>query len=189
MLFADGKTNGAKVCYVDTSPEATARQALGVLLPKDDELSKPDLRPLQLGLPLDGAAESRSIHRAIGKLALEAQAKPGPMLLYFAGHGSSAVSTAPAAYDLWNDSELDAHQLAKELARLPRTTPVVLVMAQCFSGAFGNVVYTGGDPKQAPVPRNIAGFFSAAPDREASGCSWETGEADYQDFSSYSLAR
>src|ERR1700679_3763466 len=28
VLFADGKTDGAKICYVDKSPEAMARQAL-----------------------------------------------------------------------------------------------------------------------------------------------------------------
>ena len=58
-------------------------------------------------------------------------------------------------------------------------------MAQCFSGSFGNVLFAEGNEKGAVVRPNLAGFFSEAPDREASGCSWETGEADYQDFSSY----
>jgi hypothetical protein len=185
VLFADGKTNGAKICYVSKTPDAVARQALSVLLPKNDDLSKPDLRALQLDVALDGPAETKPIHRAIGKLAAEAAARPAPILLFFAGHGSPASGTLTPAYDLWNDGELDVHQLARELTRVPPSAPVVLVMAQCFSGAFGNVLFEGGDAKGALARPHLAGFFSAAPDREASGCSWETGQADYQDFSSY----
>jgi len=185
VLFADGRPDGAKVCFLDKTPESTARQALGVLLPNDDELNGPDLRPLHLGLPVDGSARAKSIHFAIGKLAAEAEARPAPVLLYFAGHGSQSSAAGTPAYDLWDDKELDVHALARELARLPASAHVTLVMAQCFSGAFGNVLFADGDAKGAVARTNVAGFFSAAPDREASGCSWETDEADYQDFSSY----
>jgi hypothetical protein len=186
VLFADGESNGAKICYAAKTPEAIARQALGVLLPKDDALNAPDLRPLQLGVPLDGPAQAKNIHQAVGKLAAEAAARQAPILFFFAGHGSSSDSgTTTPAYDLWDNGELDVHQLAAELARVPNSAQVVLVMAQCYSGAFGNVLFAGGDAKGALVRPHLAGFFSAAPDREASGCSWETGQADYQDFSSY----
>jgi hypothetical protein len=185
VLFADGKTDGAKVCFLDKSADATARQALGVLLPKDDALNAPDLRPLQLGLPVDGSAGAKNIHVAIGKLAAEATARPAPVLLYFAGHGSASSDAGTPAYDMWDDKELDVHALAREVARLPASAHVTLVMAQCYSGAFGDVLFTGGTEKGLLARTNLVGFFSAAPDREASGCSWETGEADYQDFSSY----
>jgi hypothetical protein len=185
VLFADGKTDGAKVCFLDKSADATARQALGVLLPKDDALNAPDLRPLQLGLPVDGSAGAKNIHVAIGKLAAEATARPAPVLLYFAGHGSASSDAGTPAYDMWDDKELDVHALAREVARLPASAHVTLVMAQCYSGAFGDVLFTGGTEKGLLARTNFVGFFSAAPDREASGCSWETGEADYQDFSSY----
>jgi hypothetical protein len=185
VLFADGKTNGAKVCFLDKTADATARQALAVLLPKDDALNAPDLRALQLGLAVDGPAGAKTIHAAIGKLAAEAATKPAPVLLYFAGHGSSSSDAGTPAYDMWDDKEMDVHLLARELARLPASTHVTLVMAQCYSGAFGNVLFAGGSEKGELARTNLAGFFSAAPDREASGCSWETGEADYQDFSSY----
>jgi len=185
VLFADGKADGAKVCFLDKTADATARQALGVLLPHDDALNAPDLRPLQLGLALDGPARAKNIHVAMGKLAEAAAARPAPVLLYFAGHGSSSSDAGTPAYDMWDDKELDVHQLARELARLPASAHVTLVMAQCYSGAFGNVLFAEGNEKGALVRPNLAGFFSAAPDREASGCSWETDEADYQDFSSY----
>src|ERR1700761_3025143 len=100
VLFADGKTDGAKVCFLDKTADATARQALGVLLPKDDALNAPDLRPLQLGLPVDGPTRAKTIHAAFGKLAAEAEARPAPVLLYFAGHGSSSSDAGTPAYDM-----------------------------------------------------------------------------------------
>ena len=106
VLFADGKTDGAKVCFLDKTADATARQALGVLLPKDDALNAPDLRPLQLGLAVDGSPRARRIFTlAIGKLAAEAAARPAPVLLYFAGHGSASSDAGTPAYDMWDDKE------------------------------------------------------------------------------------
>src|SRR5205823_4254519 len=61
-------------------------------------------------------------------------------------------------------------------------------MVQCFSGAFGNVIFTGGDPNASPVDRVIAGFFAATPDRMAAGCTPEVNEAEYHDFTSYFFA-
>src|SRR5262249_6184393 len=56
------------------------------------------------------------------------------------------------------------------------------------SGAFGNVLFAGGDPHAAPVDREIAGFFAVTPDRMAAGCTPEVNEAEYHDFTSYFFA-
>src|SRR5205823_7178857 len=74
------------------------------------------------------------------------------------------------------------------IATLPAEAPVTLVMVQCFSGAFGNLVFTNGDPQAAPVQRTIAGFFAAPQDRMAAGCTSEVNEAEYHDFTSYFFA-
>src|SRR5204863_528561 len=63
-----------------------------------------------------------------------------------------------------------------------------LVMVQCFSGAFGNVLFEGGDPAAAAVERKIAGFFAAPRERAAAGCTPEVDEAEYHDFTSYFFA-
>ena len=69
---------------------------------------------------------------------------------------------------------MSVRDLAEEISRLPHPVPVVLVMAQCFSGAFADVIFCGGDPKGALGERSVVGFFSAQKDREAAGCSYAT---------------
>lgn len=88
---------------------------------------------------------------------------------------------------MWNGDELKVRDLEEEISRLPHGSPVVLVMAQCFSGAFADVLFRGADLRGPLAEANLAGFFSARKDREAAGCSYATKRADYQDFSSYFL--
>ena len=185
LLFADGKADQPTVSYADASPAADARRTLSILLASDAD--EPVLtRPPQLGVSLDGPARSPDIHRALARLASQAARQPAPLLLYFAGHGTQDErNEANTHYDLWDKDTLKVRALADELARFPRQVPVVLVMAQCFSGAFADVLFTHADPKSSLTNQNLVGFFSAQKDREAAGCSYATGEADYQDFSSY----
>ncbi|EYF08531.1 hypothetical protein [Chondromyces apiculatus] len=113
-----------------------------------------------------------------------------PLLLYFAGHGSPdrGRDLDNNVFDLWGGGGLSVRDLAARIEQLPPSTPVVLVMAQCFSGAFANVLFEGGDPEADPVDRDLVGFFAATRDRPASGCTPEINEADYTDFSSYFFA-
>src|SRR5439155_2824070 len=91
--------------------------------------------------------------------------------------------------DLWGEAQkLSVRDLAIHIASLPSDVPVTLVMVQCFAGELGNVVCAGGDPKAAPVGREIAGFFAATRERTAAGCTPELNEAEYHDFTSYFFA-
>ena len=187
VLFADGKTDRPTVSHADTRTAADAQRALSVLL-ADHDAEEPVLtRAPSLGVTPDGPARLHDLHRALTKLAAQAARQPAPILCYFAGHGTQdEKDEMNTGYDLWDGDEVRVRDLAAAIARLPRPVPVVLVMAQCFSGAFADVLFRGGDPKAAFVEdRNVVGFFSAQKDREAAGCSYATGRADYQDFSSY----
>lgn len=186
VLFADGRSDHASVSHADLSPAADARRALSILLADRDAAEPTLLRVPDLGASPDGPSRLPEFRRALAKLSAPAARSPAPLLLYFAGHGArDEKREEDTAYVLWNGETLKVRALAAELARLPRNVPVVLVMAQCFSGAFANVLFRRGDPTGAPVDQPIAGFFSARKDREAAGCSTATGQADYQDFSSY----
>ena len=186
LLFADGKTDHATVSYADTRASADARRALAILL-ADHDAGEPVLtRAPDLNAPLDGPARLRDLRRDLATLSAQMTKRPAPLLLYFAGHGTQdEQNETETHYDLWNDDELKVRDLAAEISRLPRQVPVVLVMAQCFSGAFADVLFRGGDPKAGLAEENVVGFFSAQKDREAAGCSYATERADYQDFSSY----
>jgi hypothetical protein len=186
LLFADGRRDSATVSALDLSAVPEARRALAVLLPENGLDPAPTHRKPEPGMKIDGPSRLRELDRAFIRLTGQAAANPAPVLLYFAGHGTQNEDTpAATSYDMWDSDELNVRALAAEVARLPARVPVVLVMAQCFSGAFANVLFHRGEPDGAPTGRDLAGFFSAHEDRTASGCSPETTAADYQDFSSY----
>ena len=186
LLFADGKADHPTVSYADTRASADAQRALAILLADHDTVEPVLTRPPELDVPLDGPARLRDFHRGLATLSAQVAKRPAPLLLYFAGHGTQdEKDETNTRYDLWDNDELNVRVLSTELARLPRGVPVVLVMAQCFSGAFADVLFPGGDSKPGAAPVNVAGFFSAQKDQEAAGCSYATERADYQDFSSY----
>ncbi|WP_437512133.1 hypothetical protein [Sorangium sp. So ce1099] len=113
-----------------------------------------------------------------------------PLLLYFAGHGSPDPrrDLDNNVFDLWGGGGLSVRDLAARMDELPDETPVVLVMAQCFSGSFANLLFEGGRPDGELVERDVVGFFAATRERPASGCTPEINEADYTDFSSFFFA-
>ncbi|WP_437667412.1 hypothetical protein [Sorangium sp. So ce1182] len=113
-----------------------------------------------------------------------------PLLLYFAGHGSPDPrrDLDNNVFDLWGGGGLSVRDLAARMDELPDEMPVVLVMAQCFSGSFANLLFEGGRPDGELVERDVVGFFAATRDRPASGCTPEINEADYTDFSSFFFA-
>ncbi len=66
--------------------------------------------------------------------------------------------------------------------------PVTIIMAQCYSGAFGNLIFDGGDPTHSYNNRDIVGFYATTKNRVAAGCTPALNEADYHDFTSYFFA-
>ncbi len=165
-LFADGNPRSRTVLYSDAQGHDRYR---ATILPRVDGPSRlgPFQRTFQ-GLTKSGGA---------------------PLLLYFTGHGSpGAVSYDNNDYDLWGGGGLSVKELASALRTLPRGTPVTVVMVQCFSGAFGSLLFQGGSPQGTPINLNLCGFFASTPDREAAGCTSEVNEADYHDFTSYFFA-
>jgi hypothetical protein len=167
VLFADGARDHGTVQFVDG--------------PRGLRYRAPRLARL------DGAATGEGFGAAWKSVA--AGHGGDPLLLYFAGHGSkNGRDLANNSYDLWRGGNLTVRQLAAKLEELPPRAPVVLVMAQCFSGSFANVLFEGGRPDGALVDRDVVGFFAATADRPASGCTPEVNEAEYQDFSSYFFA-
>ncbi len=111
----------------------------------------------------------------------------GRALLYFTGHGSGnrASEFNNNEFDLWDNDRLTVKRLAACMDALPARAPVTVVMVQCYSGAFGNLIFEDGDPSQALSPRTVCGFFAAVPQRMAAGCTPSIDEADYQDFTGY----
>ncbi|NEO27496.1 MAG: Caspase domain-containing protein, partial [Kamptonema sp. SIO4C4] len=101
-----------------------------------------------------------------------------PQFLYFTGHG------VPDEFILWGNGELTVRQLAQSAAQFPQSTPVVVMMAQCFSGSFADFIYQEGDPRQPVALQSRCGFFATVRSRPSVGCTPEVDESDYKDYSS-----
>lgn len=187
-LFANGDPTARTVLYEEQAkPKAPGEDAFAILFESPDEggATVERFRAPDLG-HLDGPARRTAVVSAFEQLK---RTDAGPVLLYFTGHGSRARdgNYDNNDFDLWGE-RLSVRELAAHIASLPPDVPVTLVMAQCFSGAFGNLIFTGGDPSAGPADREIAGFFAATPERTAAGCTPEVNEADYHDFTSYFFA-
>jgi hypothetical protein len=79
-------------------------------------------------------------------------------------------------------------ELVTQLEKVKKGVPVTILMVQCFSGAFANVIFEGANEQSGLLDRQVCGFFAATPDRVAAGCTPELNEAEYRDFSSTFLA-
>jgi hypothetical protein len=203
ILFADGTTETAHVLYIQPEPAPnTAEEAYRILMEGSrsgsQRFRRPELRSV------DGSADLTSLRQEIGKIAEEAK---GPILLYFTGHGEKGRTLNNNFYSLWAGEQpqvptlarpddtpprprplLTVRDLAAEIKRLPASSPVTVIMVQCYSGSFANLLFEDGDPEKPLLERPICGFFAATPDRPAAGCTPEINEADYQDFTSYFFA-
>lgn len=171
VLFADGNPRTKDVQYLASNSQEAYRAPK---LPR-----------------MDGPAELTAVSAELRKLSSKAGASPGtPVLLYFTGHGSPNPESNfdDNSFDLWNEEELQVKPLASMIARFPKQTPITVVMVQCFAGAFGNLVFDGGDPGAEFSGRNICGFFSSVAESMAAGCTPEVNEEDYHDFTGYFFA-
>ena len=186
-LFADGKIQNETVLYdVESNARDQANRLWKMLF--DSKRPDPDswvaTRAPRLNSRLDGASNQKNIAQAFARVRSDA-----PLLAYFTGHGGqNERDPNNNFYNLWGQEELSVRELSRHIARLPRKTPVTLVMVQCYSGAFGNVLFQDGDPKKPLTERDIAGFFASTNDRMAAGCTSEVDEAEYHDFTSYFFA-
>ena len=71
-------------------------------------------------------------------------------IIYFTGHGGKGASKTPyntTAY-LWENAKLRVSDFVKKLDQLPPQQSTILIMVQCYSGGFANVLFQDGDPKK-----------------------------------------
>jgi hypothetical protein len=112
------------------------------------------------------------------------QKSRAPTFLYFTGHGGHSQDYENNDFRLWGGDALTVQEFTALLDRLPTQTPVVTVMAQCYSGGFANMIYQGGYAKRSVVPHNRCGFFATLKQYTSVGCTPAVNEADYEDYSS-----
>ena len=111
--------------------------------------------------------------------------EPSNNLIYFTGHGGKGETKKPyntSAY-LWSNAKLKVSEFVKKLDTIPENDPIFLVMVQCYSGGFANVIFKDGDPNKSFSNHSRAGFFSTLQSRVAAGCTPDIREENYQEYS------
>ncbi len=95
--------------------------------------------------------------------------RPGDTLLFYVtDHGEkNADDLANNTISLWGE-KLPVSDLQDMLATLDPGVRVVLLMSQCFSGAFSRLMYR--HPDDTLPAGSTCGFFSVTRDRPAYGC-------------------
>ena len=179
--FADGKEKGRDLQFYD--PDFAVPQVnliLAELFGKTKGISN-QYRSNKL-LP-DGTASIPNLDKWLS------QRKKSDLIqkniIYFTGHGGKGDSKNPhntTAY-LWSNSRLKVNELVKKLDELPLKQSTILVMVQCYSGGFANILFQDGDPKKGVSKHARAGFFSTVQNRVAAGCTPDIREENYQEYS------
>ncbi|MGC4031572.1 MAG: hypothetical protein QM754_07540 [Tepidisphaeraceae bacterium] len=110
------------------------------------------------------------------------------LIFYFTGHGGgerfNTVSPRNTTMYMWGKNEgYPMREFVKQLDKLDPAVETTLIMVQCYSGGFANVIYKDGDPEKGLSDHLRAGFFSTVASRMAAGCTPEIDEDDYEEFS------
>jgi hypothetical protein len=178
---------------------------LSQLFGRDEELYQ-TYRPHELK-DLKGPADRKSITEWFNTTGRRL-ADGDRLFVYFTGHGSGGPSggggfrgrsssqptTAQSAgarnttMDLWQDGGMRVTEFTSLLDKLGPRVKVVLIMVQCHSGGFADVIFKGGAPGPVVAEQERCGFFATWHDRLAAGCTPDTVEENYREYSTYFLA-
>lgn len=103
------------------------------------------------------------------------------LLFYVTDHGEkNKADLRDNTITLWGGT-LSVSELQELLALLDPGVRVVMLMSQCYSGAFANAAFRDGEE---PLPRgNVCGYFSVPADRKAHGCYAEVSGKDTTGYS------
>lgn len=111
------------------------------------------------------------------------------LFIYLTGHGGSSNDKenhpSNTCFLMWESEKMRLQEFVVELDKINEETPVVLVMVQCYSGGFADVIFNGGISDQGTSDANRCGFFATTQTRVAAGCTPDIDEANYREYSSY----
>jgi hypothetical protein len=161
IYFANGTTGEKTVRYLDPNG--------------NEKFKAPEIPNLQ------GASSPENLQRWLER----AKTYKAPTFFYFTGHGGlNEENNDNGSMLLWKDKAVSVQDFTMFLDLFPEKVPFVVVMAQCYSGTFANMIYKAGDPKRGVALQTRCGFFATIKTQPSVGCTPEVNEADYRDYSS-----
>ena len=180
LLFSDGNAGGRDLHFLPAQAQVPhINDTLSLVLGYGDTLSY-SYRSHEF--KTNGAASVANVEAWFA----DANFANDRLLFYFTGHGGEGTKKRPGntCMHLWNDEDLRVAKFAKLLDGLPPDKEVVVVMVQCYSGGFANILFKEGNPDKGLAEQVRAGFFATVPTHYAAGCTPEIDEESYQDYSS-----
>lgn len=180
-LFADGNESSRDIQYFDPSfkvPEATILLA-SIMGSKRGLFNQYRNNRVKT----NGNSSIGEIDKWIREA--NSTSKISTNLIYFTGHGGKGDKKNPKNTTalLWENVRLKVSDLSKKLDLLPDSHKSVLIMVQCYSGGFANIIFKDGNPKEGLSNQHRAGFFATVHDRVAAGCTPDIREANYREYS------
>jgi hypothetical protein len=110
------------------------------------------------------------------------------LFVYFTGHGGGGKPPRNTTMDLWYDGGMTVKEFTALLDKLNPKVQVVLIMVQCHSGGFGDVIFKNADAGPVMAEATRCGFFATWHSRLAAGCTPDTAEDNYKDYTTYFYA-
>jgi hypothetical protein len=185
VYFGDAGARNSVQYRLPESDDQQLARALGMILWNNSEA---DVRYEKVSLP--GLAGPSSVANVEAWFEVVGRSLPAGerLVFYFTGHGGpdSANRDGPRNTTLIMPGYPGALTVQQFVAQLDKLSPQVdttLVMVQCYSGGFANVIYNEGDPAKGFARHPRAGFFSTIASRTAAGCTPDVSEEDYHEFS------
>jgi hypothetical protein len=191
LLFGSGMDHGATrdISYVD--PKEAPPRVNSLLNQILDGKSEVDVNYRPHDVPrVNGPATKKEITDWFTNTGATLK-KGDKLFLYITGHGGgSSNPTEPfrSNISLWNNDSLSVRELRRLLDKVQIDVPVMMVMVQCYSGGFADLVFNEGFSKNQVCPQSRAGFFATMSNLTASGCTTSASEESYADYSTYFFA-
>ncbi|MEL0118861.1 MAG: hypothetical protein VXB01_07970 [Opitutae bacterium] len=185
VYFADGDSDGRDLQYLDPKFKIPKINEYLARFVGSTKGIQNQYRSHELDT--DGASKSANIAKWFdtkGKILCNEKDK---LLVYFTGHGGRGEKKKPhnTVMYLWQDKNLRVSEFVKELDKLPTEVPVTVVMVQCYSGGFANIIFNEGDANKGLTNHTRAGFCATLHTRLAAGCTPDINEANYREYSTY----
>ncbi len=183
IYFADGSTKSRTVEYQPAANAGDQQSGLLTSIFSNDGNAGLRFRPAEIP-GLAGPSTPASINSWFNGAARTLSASDH-LMIYFTGHGGqlNANNTRNTVLYTWNKTSMSVHDFVTQLDKLNPAVDVTLVMVQCHSGGFANVIYNQGDPARGLSKYHRCGFFSTIATRQAAGCTPDINEEDYHEFS------
>ena len=186
LFFADGDNPQRDLQFIDPDFQIPRANLLLARVFRGEKALTYQYRNHELP-GVNGITSRENLERWFDETGAQLQAGDR-LFIYVTAHGGRSTDKKNAhntGLYLWNTQRLPMTDFARQLDKLPDEVPVVVVMVQCYSGGFANIVFHEGDPANGATTKTRCGFFATVHTRPAAGCTPDINEENYQEYSSF----